>query len=881
VLRRTAHGGGDCILTAQLTLPPGTRLGVYDITALIGEGGMGQVYRATDTRLKRQVAIKVLPPSLAADQDRLKRFQREAEVLASLNHPNIAQIHGVEESGGVTSLVMELVEGDDLSQRLTRGAIPVDEALPIARQIAEALEAAHEHGVIHRDLKPANVKVRADGTVKVLDFGLAKAMESATDSSPGVAMSPTFTTPAMTQAGVILGTAAYMSPEQAKGRVVDKRSDIWAFGVLLFEMLTGHRAFKGDGVSETLAAVLKDTPQFAALPASTPSRLRTLIERCLERDVKLRLRDIGEARVEIARLEAGGVDAAASPPNAGRVVPRWRRALPWGVAAVLAVALAASLSIAIRPPQTTAPLRRFTLAVPSKVAPNWNDFSVAISPDGAKLAYNCRQGNSVSICLRALDSLESHRLVEGRDAYEWFFSPDGEWLGIVDEAGLSKVSVHGGQPQSIYRWPVTAAVPIGFSWGPDDFILFGTAAGVQRVAASGGSPEAVTRVGADGQVLAHTFPSHLPDGRHALVTIARAEGSSSAGVVDLKDGSVRDLGVRGEAFVFVAPGWLTFRQGTTVLAVAFDPANPGRPASPVPVIEGVSSVPRVARDGTLVYIPIRGESSARLVWVDREGRATPIGGERLDYTHLDLAPDGRRAALNLEGGSTDLIDLQGGTRKRLAQGAFPIFTSNGQRVIFRARGGLQWLSADGSAPAELLVSQDGYLVPTSWNGRTGELAYYDHRSFEIWIRGADGTSRRFLGAPGRKRSGRFSPDGKWLAFVSDETGDYQVYVTAYPGPGAVVPVSTRGGLSPIWSADGAELFFRLGTKMLAARMSKGPTLGFSAPVELFDGPYTLDLMGHQREDVASDGRFLMVENSDDFPIVIVQNWPMELGRVVR
>ena len=507
-----------------MALTPGTRLGVYEISALIGEGGMGQVYRARDTKLNRDVALKVLPDSFAADADRLARFHARsanARVAQSTEHRAYPRSGGIERRPRA---------GDGTRRRRRPLAahcarrVPIDEALPIAKQIAEALEAAHEQGVIHRDLKPANIKVRADGTVKVLDFGLAKAMEPAAGSSPSMSMSPTFTTPAMTQAGMILGTAAYMSPEQAKGRVVDKRADIWAFGVVLFEMLTGQRAFKGDDVSETLASVLKDTPHFAALPPSTPSRLRALIERCVERDVKLRLRDIGEARVEIARIEAGARDDPTTPATAAVVVPAWRRALPWAVAAALAVALAASLSIAVGRTRTSAPLRRFTLALPSKSAPNWNDFRVAISPDGAQLAYNCRQGNTVSLCLRALDSLTAHRLAEGRDASDWFFSPDGEWIGIVDDVGLSKVSVRGGQPQTIYRWPGTTRVPTGFSWGPDDSILFGTASGIQRVAASGGSPESVTRIGAGGDVAAHTFPSHLPDGRNALITIVRADG---------------------------------------------------------------------------------------------------------------------------------------------------------------------------------------------------------------------------------------------------------------------------------------------------------------------------------------------------------------------
>jgi hypothetical protein len=353
-------------------------------------------------------------------------------------------------------------------------------------------------------------------------------------------------------------------------------------------------------------------------------------------------------------------------------------------------------------------------------------------------------------------------------------------------------------------------------------------------------------------------------------------------LVNLADGSVRDLGLRGQDFFYVTPGYLAFTQGTTVLAAAFDPGNPASIANPVPVLEDVATFGGVARDGTLVYKPTRGESNARLVWVDRQGRPAAVAGERLDYTHLDLAPDGRRALLNIEG-QTDLIDLESGTRKLLSEGGMPIWSSNGERATFRRANGLWWMPADGSAQPEAILprSGPGNAVATSWHPATGELAYYDHSAYEIWIRSLDGKTRKLLGGPGRKRSGRFSPDGKWLAFVSDETGDYQVYVTAYPGPGPTVAVSTKGGLSPLWSANGRELFYRLGSKVMAATMSSAGPLGFSVPVELFDGPYTLDLRGHQREDVAADGRFLMVENSDDFPIVLVQNWAAELARVVR
>jgi eukaryotic-like serine/threonine-protein kinase len=866
---------------------PGTRLGPYEVVATLGAGGMGEVYRARDARLNRDVALKILPAAFIADPDRLARFRREAQVLASLNHPNIAAIYGFEDSGATHALVLELVDGPTLADRIAEGPIPLADAMPIAQQIAEALDAAHQQGIIHRDLKPTNIKVRDDGTVKVLDFGLAKAMDPiAPGASANAANSPTFTRlrqgygDAGTEIGTIIGTAAYMSPEQARGRTVDKRADIWAFGAVVYELISGRAAFQGDTTTDILAAVVTLDPDWNVLPATTPAPIRRLLKRCLEKDPKRRLRDIGDAQLELASLASD--EASATAAGAGRQRAGWWYAAPWVLAAVLAVALAVSLS---RPSQRNAEsgpaVRRFTIELPANSAPNWNDFRVAISTDGAHIAYNCRDGNSVSLCVRALDSLTARRVAEGRDATEWFFSPDGEWIGIADDVGLSKVSLRGGEPQTIMRWPGREPAPEGFSWGSDNSILFGTASGIQRVSASGGTPERITRVVPDAGTAAHSWPSPLPDGRSALITIVRADGTESAGLVNLSEGSVRDLGIRGRGFMYLPPGWLVFQQGTTILAAAFDPAEPARALSPVPVIENVQTMARPARDGSLVYIPTRGDSNARLVWVDRTGRPMAVEGERLDYTHLDLAPDGRRALLNLVGGKIDLIDLQRGTRKLLVQGSFPIWSANGELVTFTGSGGLRAAPADGSAPPELLVSHPGFVVPTSWNAITGDLAYYDHRAFEIWVRTGDGKTQRFLGPPGRKRSGRFSPDGKWMAFVSDETGEYQVYVTAYPGPGPTVAVSTRGGLSPIWSVDGHELFFRLGNKLLAARMTTKPALAFTAPIELFDGPYTLDLMGHQREDVASDGRFLMVENSEDFPIVVVQHWPLELARLVR
>jgi serine/threonine protein kinase len=842
---------------------------------------MGEVYRAIDTNLGREVAIKVLPDAFAHDPDRIARFEREAKTLASLNHPNIAIVHGLEKSQGTYALVMELVEGEDLSQRIARGPIPLDEALPIAKQTAEALDAAHEQGVIHRDLKPANIKVTPNGTVKVLDFGLAKALEL-DPVNVSTTASPTITSPAlMTGIGVLLGTATYMSPEQARGRAVDTRSDIWAFGCVLFEMLTGTAAFGGDDVAEVLSAVIQLEPAFNRLPRDIPHDLRRLIERCLHKNPSKRLRHIGDARNLLDEIAEAPLTH--DVPH-GWTRSRWFPVIPWTLATVLAAGLVASWTRTSSTPSIGMALRRFEVSLPWTEAPNWNDFDVAISPNGTHIAYNCRHGNAVSVCVRALDSLTAQPVADGRDLRAWFFSPDGEWIGLSDDVALAKVSIHGGQPQIIHRWGEEEPVPQGFSWGQDGFILFGTKSGLRRVSASGGGPQAVTTIAERSGVAAHVRPVHLPDGRSALITTVNNDGTEGGALVDLANGSVRDLGVRGQGFVYLSTGWLVFQQGTTVLAAVFDPGDPGHVGEPVPVLENVRTAPQVARDGTLVYIPTRSDSSAQLVWVDRTGRRTSIVGERRDYTHLDLAPDGRRALLNLDDdNSINVLDLERHTRNLLAHGSFPIWSRGGDRVTFGGRTGLLWAAADGSGSAEVLVPSptENSLVPTSWNPVTGDLAYYDHRSYEIWIRPPVGKPRRFLGAPGRKRSGRFSPDGKLMAFVSDETGEYQVYVTAYPGPGPTVAVSAEGGLSPVWSPDGQELFFRLAGKVMAARVSGGPPLRVDAPVQLFDGPYTLDLKGHQREDIAPDGKsFLMVENTDDFGIVIVQNWTDELKRLV-
>ena len=558
-----------------MALTPGTRLGVYEVTAQIGEGGMGQVYRATDTKLKRQVAIKILPPSLAADHDRLARFQREAEVLASLNHPNIAAIHGLEESGGMTALVMELVEGDDLSQRIARGAIPLDDALPIAKQIAEALEAAHEQGIIHRDLKPANIKVRADGTVKVLDFGLAKAMEPVGAAAASASMSPTLSLHA-TQAGMILGTAAYMSPEQARGKTVDTRADIWAFGCVLFEMLAGRRAFEGDDVPEILSRVLQRDPDWARLPANLPPSIPKLLRLCLQQDVRQRRQSAGDVRIDLEHALVGptGVTAAAIPVRGTRVA--------WVVAAATALIAVAFSIPAVRhlretPSSTpaTGDVVRLSILPPDKMlftghsAATVGGPQLALSPDGRAIAFvAAAPGARPTLWHRSLDAVTAHLLPGSEGAESPFWSPDDRWIGYFADGKLKKMPASGGPSQVIADAPDNRLA----SWGPDDTILFSTGiTGILRVSSSGGMVTPVTELDTSRQEGSHRFPQFLPDGRHFLFMVRSNLADQAGAYAGSLDGKTKKLLVRGNtAALYVPSGHVLFLDGDTLMGQAFD-----------------------------------------------------------------------------------------------------------------------------------------------------------------------------------------------------------------------------------------------------------------------------------------------------------------------
>ena len=669
-----------------MALNVGDRLGHYDVTALIGEGGMGQVYQATDTTLNRQVALKILPEAFATDPDRLARFQREAQVLASLNHPGIAAIYGIEEdeAEGTRALVLELVEGPTLADWIAHGPIPLDEALPIAKQIAEAVEAAHEAGVIHRDLKPANIKVREDGTVKVLDFGLAKALDPSPTGDPS--QSPTLTA-AATQMGVIMGTAAYMSPEQASGHTADKRSDIWSFGVVLFEMLTGHRLFTGETMSHVLGGVLRIDPDWNTLPTATPQPLRRLLRRCLQKERKRRLRDIGDALAELDdTLTARPTDETAGP---GTQPSGWRQALPLVLAASLIVAVITGLAVwSVTRPAPPMPPRvtRFSIALSPNMSPSELHGRIALSPSGTHLVYALDD----QLYLRAMDQREAMPIRGTEGALEPFFSPDGQWVGFFADGQIKRVAVTGGAPVAL----APANAPYGPSWSVDDTILFGAAEGIFRVAGAGGSPELISA--AESGEAGFARPQLLPGGERILFTTVPG---GQVVIQSLVTGERRVLIDAGVGYArYVPTGHLVYVQDGTLLAVPFDADQEGLTTGPVPLVEGISqagaqSATGLAQyaysdDGTLVFVPgSTAASSYRLSWVDLQGEEELLDVPPGVYSTPQVSPDGTRVAMQVdEGRNADIwvADVVRGSVSRVTTDpgidGFPIWTPDGQRV---------------------------------------------------------------------------------------------------------------------------------------------------------------------------------------------------------
>ena len=913
-----------------MPLITGARIGPYEITGTMGAGGMGEVYRARDTQLDREVALKVLPELFVSDPDRVARFQREAKTLAALNHPNIGGIYGLEEENGVTALVMELVEGEDLAQRIIHGPIPLDDALPVARQIAEALEAAHEQGIIHRDLKPANIKLRPDGTVKVLDFGLAKVLgaESGISAAGDVSRSPTLTTPAMmTGVGMILGTAAYMAPEQAKGRAADKQSDIWAFGCVLYEMLTGTRAFGGEDISDTLANVLKGEPDWAALPTAIPGAVRTLLRRCLTKDRKRRLDSAADARLEIddALTSPGPEDSIHAAP-APRLPP-WRRAMP--VVAAMLAALAAGYAAWTLKPAAPRLVTRFVYSLTEigEGASNPNFHQVALSPDGTRLAYG---GNS-GLYLRAFDSLDAEPIAGLPGAGPTrtpFFSPDGQWVGFWHDGKLKKVSVSGGAPVTLC---VVAAPPFGATWAADGTVLFGQGPeGIWRVSGDGGTPEQIITVKAGQR--AHG-PQLLPDGRTVLFTLAQTGDWAEAQLVahSLDNGARQTLLTGGTDGRYLPTGHIVYMLRGTMLAVPVDVASLRLRGGPVPTVEGMwegsgigAAQFAVSAQGTLAYVPPPATFTAarrELVWVDRQGREEAIAAPPRPYVYPRLAPDGARLVLDVAADNRDIWiwDFARGTLTRLTDDPSldrgPIWTPDGQRIIFSSnRAGvanLFWQAANGTGMAERLtnsnnvyahtISPDGtrLVVRQTDRGAAPDLMMFDLGNRRRIPSPSSGVTdlTPLVKTPFGEFNAEISSDGRWLAYQSNSSGSFEVYVRPFPDVGGGQwLVSTAGGTEPLWSRDGRELFYRAPSGgVMRVGLTPGSTWTADTPAELIAAsPYAVGARGDFNEfpyrtyDVSLDGlRFLMIKNSEGPPqtsasprIIVVQNWFDELKRRV-
>jgi serine/threonine protein kinase len=842
-----------------LPFAPGTRLGVYEITAQIGAGGMGEVYRATDTKLKRQVAIKVLPLALAADRTRLARFQREAEVLASLNHPNIAAIYGLEESpstgsgqAGITALVMELVEGNDLSQRIARGAIPIDEALPIAKQIAEALEAAHEQGIIHRDLKPANIRVRVDGTVKVLDFGLAKSVApaAASDAAAALANVPTITsTVAMTATAVILGTAAYMSPEQARGGMADTRSDMWALGVVLWEMLTATRLFSGATLSDTLAAVLRTEPAWNQLPADTPVPIRRLLRRCLEKDRSRRLDSAADARLDIE-------DALSAPATPDEVIspipPDSRsvlgRALPWGVAgaAVAGLLLVLAVGASSRRSQPPAVSLRLSAELGASVslASTNTTSGLALSPDGATLAFVAQKerGASEQLYLRPLNRAEATPLSGTDGVYDPFFSPDGQWIAFFAQRKLKKVAVSGGAVVTLCDAPSAR----GGWWGEDGTIVFSPDVRsvpnvpLQKVSSLGGKVEPLIAL-APGEATQRQ-PQMLPGGRAVLFTSSGAVGAFDDAdlVVVALDSGTRKIVQRGAYHGrYLSTGYLVYLHEGALFSVRFDLGRLEAIGQLVQVLQGLqtNAIPgsaelAVSDRGTLAYVPGADTGgSAPIHWMDRSGQATLLRGTPANWANLRFAPDGRRLAVDIVDGPEDIwvyeweLDTLTRVTSNAARDREPLWTPDSRRVTFASTRAdasvpnLYWQLADGTGEAERLTQSPYLQTPGSWHPGGHVLAFTEQNPntgldlMLLPMTGDEalglkpGSPTAFLSTPFTEAQPAFSPDGRWLAYSSDETGRLEVYVRPFPGPGGKWRISTGGGSHPTWSRAKHELLF--------------------------------------------------------------------------
>jgi serine/threonine protein kinase len=882
----------------------GQTISHYKIVEKIGQGGMGEVYLAEDLFLDRKVALKFLPEVFTGDPERMARFEREAKLLASLNHPNIAVIHGLEQADGKRFIVLEYVKGKTLQAKLSKGPLPVEEVLGVCRQIAEALEAAHEKGVIHRDLKPANVMITAEEKVKILDFGLAKGLVDegrSVDSS----QSPTLTE-AMTQPGVILGTSAYMSPEQARGKTVDKRADIWAFGCILYECSTGKKAFEGGTVSDTLASVLAREPEWQSLPQIFHPRIRLLLERCLKKEPNNRCRDIGDARLDIQEVLADPSGMYVKPVAMEEPQKKPRTMLPWLAVAVVLTALitgAVIWHLKSTSPLVPPPVTRFIHELDNNQQfNNLLERNLAISPDGKQFVYSTNMG----LCLRSMDQLDTRLLPGTIEAQNPFFSPDGQWIGYWSSADkkIEKISISGGAPV-----PLTNAAPTGFiAWIADDAIVYGESGkGIMQISENGGTPEIILK--ADGREI--FSPQILPDGKSILFTHLISRQQVKVMVQSLESGMNKEL-FSGDTAYYLSTGHIVYALGNDLLAVHFDPDKLKTTGGSFPVVKGVlraTSAPQyaVSDSGTLIYAAGTATSSQRnLVWVDRNGNEELLEAEPKSYTGPRISPDGMQLAVTVDAYATEDIWIWDMDRKMLtpltseAAGTYaPLWSPDGKQIAYASLNGVNsgvYLKAvDEAGGGRLLCSASGIrLIPYTWsdNGKalmlmeitpTGTNAGIVTLSME-----GDSKPKPLLLDKHAERRPQVSPDGQLLAYTSNMSGKNEVYVRQFPKiDGRRLKASKNGGQNPLWSPDGRELFYRSGDAVMAVAVETEPMLSLGTPVILFRDIYagfTTDISA-TTWDISPDGkRFLMMkdtatESAEETArdrIIAVLNWFEEL-----
>ena len=868
-----------------MALSRGTRLGAYEIAAQIGVGGMGEVYRALDTHLARHVAIKVLPESMATDADRLARFDREAKTLAALNHPNIAAVYGLEKSDGRTALIMELVEGPTLADRAALGPIPVDEALSIAKQIAEALEAAHELGIVHRDLKPANVKVRPDGTVKVLDFGLAKAL-GPEGGQTDLSHSPTVMSPAVTGTGVILGTAAYMAPEQATGKTADKRSDVWAFGVVLYEMLTGISPFAADTTVEVLSKVLTSEPDWTALPRTTPVAIRSLLKRCLQRDRGRRLRDVADARFQIEEaIQESGPVTTVAPVRDGR-----RERLLW-----MAVLVAVAIVVAAMTRSLTVEPRIDQVRLEINTPPTTQPTSIALSPDGGAIAFAAISDGKERLWIRSLRDGSTRVLAATDDVRYPFWSPDSRSIGFFADTQLKRIDLETGAIQTL------GVGTFGGAWNSDETILFTAdpSSPLYRIPAAGGQPYAVTETNA--QTANHRFPQLLPDGRHFIYYATGTAPGIYVGQLDSHE--TRRL-VDADAAKYTESGYLLFVRQGALFAQPFDRDRLELIGKPITVEQQIVVQSGVAAlstsvGGSIVYRPRRLNTERQLIWVDRTGKELERvpGSGWTSGVSVSLSRDARTVAFDqLLGGTTDiwLLSLARGVPTRLTShpdfDLYPVWSPDGKRIAFqssrKSRTGSVFdtyvRSVNGTGNEELLVGGEDGQLPTDWSP-DGKFVLYDDLAKGIWAVGADGDGKPFpvvetnVGATG----GQFSPDGRWVAYQSRESGGKpEIFVQRFPGPGGKSQVSAEGGVQVRWRGDGRELFYLAPDNRLMAVPIRLDSSGEAVEVGVPSPLFAARLSGspqrrtNRQYMVSPDGQRFLIDSPAEvtIPITVLLNW---------